>query len=130
MKLVLAAASVCSANPAATVLLALIVLGLAVVAVSAIVHEVRMGVLCDCTGDCPTCRIRCHTNEKYYGVQSGTRRQLPPQLIRRRQQQSKTAQVFQKIRDVIDRVSYWLFNLCAIACVLMAILHEIQKLFS
>ena len=129
MRLVFAAALVGGANPAATVLLALIVLGLVAVAVSSIVHEVRMGVLCDCTGDCPTCKIRCQTNEKYYGVQRGARRQLPPQLIRKRQQQSKTAQIFQKIREVIDRVCYWLFNLCAIACVLMAIIHEAEKLF-
>lgn len=129
MKIVFAAAAAGGTNPAATVLLGLIVLGLAVVAVSGIVHEVRTGVLCDCPGDCPSCKVQCRTNEKYYGVQSGTRRQLPPQLIRKRQQQSKTSQVFTKIRAVIDRVSYWLFNLCAIACVLMALIHGIEKLF-
>ena len=130
MKLVFAAAAAAAGtNTAATVLLGFIVLGLVVVAASAIVHELRSGILCDCPGDCPSCKIKCQTNEKYYGVHSGARRQLPPQLIRKRQKQSKTSQVFQKIRAVIDRVSYWLFNLCAIACVLMAIIHSVQKLF-
>lgn len=129
MQLVLAAGA-SSANLPATILLALIVAGLAAVAVSAIVHEVRAGILCDCSGDCPTCKNRCHTNEKYYGVQRGERRQLPPQLIRKRQQQSKVSQIFQKIRDVIDLVCYWLFNLSAIACVLMAIIHGVGKLIS
>lgn len=31
--------------------------------------ERKKGTLCDCSGDCSTCKIQCRTNPNYYGIQ-------------------------------------------------------------
>jgi len=38
------------------------------------IRDIRSGHRCACSGDCSSCRIKCRTNEKYYGVQKKERK--------------------------------------------------------
>ncbi len=44
------------------------------VAARSILKSQSRGELCECTGNCSTCRIRCRTNPSYYGIQKNTQR--------------------------------------------------------
>ncbi len=43
-----------------------------VLSIRSLVKEHQSGSCCECIGDCSRCRIQCHSNTNYYGVQRRT----------------------------------------------------------
>lgn len=108
----------------------LTVLLLAVIlCVSSILWHRRQGELCDCSGDCGNCKIRCRSNVKYYGMAAQTMPVMTERAKNRIRAESRLSHVLRKIREVLDFICYWLFNLCAIAALIRGLVMGIAKLF-
>ena len=101
-----------------------------VLCVSSILWHHRQGELCDCPGDCGHCKIRCRSNEKYYGTAARTMPVMTPQAKRRIRAESRLSRFLARIRRGVDFVCYWIFNLCAMATLLRALILGAEKLFS
>ena len=112
------------------VLLCVILGFIAVLCVSSILWHRRQGELCECPGDCENCKIRCQSNVKYYGTAAQSMPVMTPLAKRRIRAESRLSKILKKIREVVDFLCYWLFNLCAIAALVRALILGIGKLFS
>lgn len=108
----------------------LILLLLAVLlCVSSIVWHRRQGELCDCPGDCENCKIQCRSNVKYYGLSAQTMPVMSVQAKKRIRAESRISLALRKLRESMDFICYWLFNLCAIATLIRALVMGFAKLF-
>ena len=110
------------------VLVALLVLVVILCVSSGLWHR-RQGELCDCPGDCEHCRIRCRSNEKYYGLAARTMPVMTERAKKRIRAESRISRALRKTREVLDFLCYWLFNLCAIATLIRGLLMGIARLF-
>lgn len=104
----------------ATVVVATIILLFVINGVYGLYEEHRKGILCDCTGDCATCKIQCRSNEKYYGTKQigvpKARRKAYEESLRP-ENQPVLIRGIRKVREVLDLICYWIFNLFGIFAV-------------
>lgn len=99
-----------------------------ILCVSSILWHRRQGELCDCPGDCGACKIQCRSNVKYYGTAAQTMPVMTLSAKRRIRAESRISRILRKIREVLDSICYWLFNLCAIATLIRGLVMGIEKL--
>ena len=97
--------------------------------VSSILWHLRQGELCDCPGDCENCRIQCQSNVKYYGTAAQTMSVMTPLAKKRIRMESRLSRTLTKVREALDFLCYWLFNLCAIATLIRGLILSLGKLF-
>ncbi len=112
------------------ILLCLLLAIVVVLCVSSLLWHHRMGELCDCPRDCERCSIRCRSNEKYYGTAAKTMPVMTPRAKKRIRTEGRLSRFLTKIRRAVDFVCYWIFNLCALATLLRALVLGAGKLFS
>ena len=111
------------------VLLCLLLGAVVILCVSSVLWHHRQGELCDCPGDCENCRIKCRSNEKYYGLAAQTMPVMTERARRRIRAASRLSLVLRKIRRALDFVCYWIFNLCAIAALIRGLILTVRKIF-
>ena len=111
------------------ILLCVLLAAVVILCVSSILWHLRQGELCDCAGDCENCRIQCQSNVKYYGTAAQNMPVMTPLAKKRIRAENRLSQALAKIREVLDFVCYWLFNLCAIATLIRGLILSIGKLF-
>jgi hypothetical protein len=111
------------------VLLCVLLAAVVILCVSSILWHRRQGELCDCPGDCENCRIQCRSNVKYYGTAAQTMHVMTQLAKKRIRAESRLSKALAKIREGLDFVCYWLFNLCAIATLIRGLILSIGKLF-
>jgi hypothetical protein len=112
-----------------SVLLCVFLAVVVVLCVSSILWHRRQGELCDCPGDCGNCKIQCQSNVKYYGTAAQTMPVMTQLAKKRIRAESRLSKALAKIREGLDFVCYWLFNLCAIATLIRGLILSIGKLF-
>ncbi len=110
-------------------LLCVLLAAVIVLCVSSILWHLRQGELCDCPGDCDNCRIQCQSNVKYYGTAAQNMPVMTSLAKKRIRAESRLSHLLAKVREVLDFVCYWLFNLCAIATLIRGLILSIGKLF-
>ena len=96
--------------------------------VSSILWHLRQGELCDCPGDCGNCKIQCQSNVKYYGTAAQTMPVMTPLAKKRIRMESRLSRTLTKVREALDFLCYWLFNLCAIATLIRGLILSLGKL--
>ena len=77
-------------------------------------EEHKKGILCECVGDCKSCKIKCRSNVNYYGTkQSGV-----PAVERARIEASLLPEnlpliirFIRRSRDITDKICWWIFNI-------------------
>jgi hypothetical protein len=111
------------------ILLCVLLVSIVVLCVSSILWHHRQGELCDCPGDCENCRIQCQSNVKYYGTAAQTMPVMTPLAKKRIRMESRLSRTLTKVREALDFLCYWLFNLCAIATLIRGLILSIGKLF-
>ena len=111
------------------ILLCVLLAAAVILCVSSILWHLRQGELCDCPGDCENCRIQCQSNVKYYGTAAQNMPVMTPLAKKRIRAENRLSQALAKIREVLDFVCYWLFNLCAIATLIRGLILSLGKLF-
>ena len=111
------------------VILLVLVLLVVILCVSSILWHYRQGELCDCPGDCENCRIQCRSNVKYYGTAAQTMPVMTEKAKKHIRAESRISLVLRKLREALDFICYWLFNLCAIAAMIRGLVIELTKLF-
>ena len=111
------------------ILLCVLLAAVVILCVSSILWHLRQGELCDCPGDCENCRIQCQSNVKYYGTAAQTMPVMTQLAKKRIRAESRLSKALAKIREGLDFVCYWLFNLCAIATLIRGLILSIEKLF-
>ena len=99
-----------------------------ILCVSSIVWHRRQGELCDCPGDCANCRIQCRSNVKYYGTAAQSMPVMTEQAKKRIRAESRISFVLRKLREALDFICYWLFNLVAIAALIRGLVMGVAKL--
>ena len=97
--------------------------------VSSILWHHRQGELCDCPGDCENCKIQCQSNVRYYGTAAQTMPVMTPLAKKRIAVEGQVSRALRKVREVLDFLCYWLFNICAIATLIRGLILSIGKLF-
>ena len=111
------------------ILLCVLLAAVVILCVSSILWHLRQGELCDCPGNCENCRIQCQSNVKYYGTAAQNMPVMTPLAKKRIRAENRLSQALAKIREVLDFVCYWLFNLCAIATLIRGLILSLGKLF-
>ena len=111
------------------VLLCLLLAGVVLLCVSSILWHHRQGELCDCPGDCENSRIQCRSNEKYYGTAAQAMPVMTPLAKKRIRAESRLSRALTRVREALDFLCYWLFNICAIATLIRGLILSIGKLF-
>ena len=111
------------------ILLCVLLAAVVILCVSSILWHLRQGELCDCPGDCENCRIQCQSNVKYYGTAAQTMPVMTPLAKKRIRMESRLSRTLTKVREVLDFLCYWLFNLCAIATLIRGLILSLGKLF-
>ena len=100
-----------------------------ILCVSSIVWHRRQGELCDCPGDCGNCKIQCRSNVKYYGTTAQTMPMMTGKAKKRIRAESRLSHALRKVREALDFICYWLFNICAIAALIRGLFMGLAKLF-
>ena len=111
------------------VLLCLLLAAVVLLCVSSILWHHRQGELCDCPGDCESCKIQCRSNVKYYGTTARTMPVMTPLAKKRIRAESRLSRALTRVREALDFLCYWLFNICAIATLIRGLILSIGKLF-
>ena len=106
-------------------LLCALLAAVVVLCASSVIWHHRQGELCDCPGDCENCRIRCRSNEKYYGTAAQTMPVMTPFAKKRIRAESRLSHMLARVRETVDLLCYWLFNLCAIATLIRGMMFAI-----
>lgn len=109
--------------------LVLLLLLVVILCTSSIVWHRRQGELCDCPGDCANCKIQCRSNVKYYGTAAQTMPVMTKSAKKRIRAESRISHALRKLREGLDFICYWLFNLCAIATLIRGLVMGFAKLF-
>ena len=112
------------------ILLCVLLVVIVILCVSSIVWHHRRGELCDCPGDCENCRIQCRSNVKYYGTAAQTMPIMTPLAKKRILMESRLSRILARVREAVDFLCYWIFNLCAIATLIRVLIVGIGKLFN
>ncbi len=110
------------------VLLCLLLAAVVLLCVSSILWHHRQGELCDCPGDCESCKIQCRSNVKYYGTAAQTMPVMTPLAKKRIRAESRLSRALTRVREALDFLCYWLFNICAIATLIRGLILSIGKL--
>ena len=110
-------------------LLCILLAAVVILCVSSILWHRRQGELCDCPGDCENCRIQCQSNVKYYGTEAQTMPVMTPLSKKRIRAENRLSRVVSTVREALDFVCYWLFNICAIAALIRGLILSLGKLF-
>jgi hypothetical protein len=111
------------------VILCVLLAAVVTLCVSSILWHHRQGELCDCPGDCGNCKIQCQSNVKYYGTAAQTMPVMTPLAKKRIRMESRLSRTLTKVREALDFLCYWLFNLCAIATLIRGLILSLGKLF-
>lgn len=111
------------------VLLCVLLAAVVILCVSSILWHRRQGELCDCPGDCGNCKIQCRSNVKYYGTAAQAMPVMTPLAKRRIRAESRLSRTLAKVREALDFLCYWLFNICAIATLIRGLILGVGKLF-
>ena len=111
------------------ILLCVLLAAVVILCVSSILWHLWQGELCDCPGDCENCRIQCQSNVKYYGTAAQTMPVMTPLAKKRIRMESRLSRTLTKVREALDFLCYWLFNLCAIATLIRGLILSLGKLF-
>lgn len=111
------------------VLLCVLLAAVVILCVSSILWHRRQGELCDCPGDCGNCKIQCRSNVKYYGTAAQAMPVMTPLAKRRIRAESRLSRALAKVREALDFLCYWLFNICAIATLIRGLILGVGKLF-
>ena len=111
------------------VILIILLVLTAVLCLSSILWHRRQGELCECPGDCEHCKIQCRSNVKYYGLTAQTMPVMTDAAKKRIQTEHRISKLLHKIRQGLDFLCYWLFNLCAIATLIHGLVRLIGKWF-
>ena len=99
-----------------------------VLCVSSFLWHHQQGELCDCPGDCLNCRIQCRSNVKYYGTAAQAMPVMTERAKKRIRAESRISRALRKLREILDVLCYWLFNLCALATLLHGLVKGIAGL--
>lgn len=111
------------------VLLCVLLAAVVILCVSSILWHRRQGELCDCPGDCGNCKIQCRSNVKYYGTAAQAMPVMTPLAKRRIRAESRLSRTLAKVREALDFLCCWLFNICAIATLIRGLILGVGKLF-
>jgi hypothetical protein len=66
---------------------------------------------------------------KYYGTAAQTMPVMTPLAKKRIRMESRLSRTLTKVREALDFLCYWLFNLCAIATLIRGLILSLGKLF-
>ncbi len=111
------------------VLLCVLLAAVVVLCVSSILWHHRQGELCDCPGDCEHCRIQCQSNVIYYGTAAQAMPRMTPLAKKTIRAENRLSRALTRVREALDFLCYWLFNLCAIATLIRGLILGVGKLF-
>jgi hypothetical protein len=66
---------------------------------------------------------------KYYGTAAQTMPVMTQLAKKRIRAESRLSRTLAKVREALDFLCYWLFNLCAIATLIRGLILSLGKLF-